>query len=101
MSQRNETPPAGVELVPDDVNEELNKVEKSAHKKIVQKIMDDPEFGKRLQEDPEGTLSDESLLDELGLAEDVEGHRPYRSKWRYHWYYGYIHYTRRLGWHTH
>ena len=97
MSQQK--PPSDVELVPDDVNDELDKVEKSAHKKLVQKIMDDHEFGKKLQEDPEGTLSDESLLDELDLADDVEGHAPYRSKWRYHWYYGLIHYRRR-GWYT-
>lgn len=102
MSDQREAPPPGVEIIPDDVNEELDKIENSAQKKLIQKVMDDHDFGRRLIENPEEALSDEAVLDELGVGEEVEGHAVWRSKWRWKCYYTYYrawaHYKRGYWW---
>ena len=98
MTEGNASPPEGVEIIPDDVNDELNKIEMAAHKKLIQKVMDDPEFATKYRDDPRGTLGDWALAEELGVADEVEGHARWNSKWRNHWHYGWMHYTRRGGW---
>ena len=87
MSDQREAPPPGVEIIPDDVSAEMDKIEIRAHKKLVQKIMDDHEFGQKLIDDPAAALDDPALAEELGLSEEVEGHARWVSKWRYKCYY--------------
>lgn len=103
MSDQREAPPPGVEVIPDDINEELTKIEHSAQKKLIQKVMDDHDFGRRLIENPEAALSDEDVLEELGVSEEVEGHHArHRSNWRYKCYYsnwyGWAHYKGGVWW---
>ena len=88
MSQR-EAPPPGVETVPEDVNEELDRIDRENEKKVLQKVMDDPDFGRRLMENPAEALA--SVQDEIGLVEEVEGHshNRYYTKWRWKCYYSY------------
>ena len=99
MSDQREAPPPGVEIIPDDVSEELDRIEAQAQKKLIQKIMDDHEFGQKLIDNPEEALSDPALADELGVSEEVEGHLRWETKWRYKCYYtayrGWAHLKRR------
>ena len=87
MAQQMEPPPAGVEVMPEDVQEELNRIELQAQNKFIEKIMNDPAFGQRFLDDPESVLRDESLADELGYVDEVEGHRLQKTKWRFKCYY--------------
>ena len=102
MSDQREAPPPGVEIIPDDVNEELTQIENQAQKKLIQKVMDDHDFGRRLIENPEEALSDQAVFDELGVGEEVEGHSHKRSRWRYKCYYsswyGWAHYKGGVWW---
>ena len=101
MKNEDGSPPPGVELIPEDVQEEMLRVEVKAQKDLIQRIMDDHDFGRLLIENPNEAFS-QSLVDELGLVDEVEGHAPYRSKWRqrcyYSSYYYWSHYKPRWGW---
>lgn len=102
MADQREAPPPGVETIPDDVNEELSRVEEQAQKKLIQKIMDDHDFGQRLIDNPEAALSESGLESELGVGDEVEGHARWRTKWRWKCYYTYYrawaHYKRGYWW---
>ena len=101
MSQQREAPPPGVETIPEDVQEELNRIDRENEKKVLQKVIDDPDFGRRLIEDPARSLKD--AQDDLGLVEEVEGHHHGRwiTRWRYKcaysYWYAWAHHTRH-GW---
>lgn len=102
MSREQEAPPPGVELIPEDVQEEMRRIEAAAHKRLVQKIMEDHDFGRRLMENPEAALTEPGVLESLGVDDEVEGHRLYRSKWRWKCFYSYYrawaHYRPKYGW---
>lgn len=95
-------PPAGAELIPDDVQEEMSKLERVAQKKLIQRIMDDHEFGKRLMNDPKAALDESDIASEAGIDDEASGHYHMRSRWRvkcyYSAYYAWAHFSGGYWW---
>lgn len=82
MAQDRKEPPPGVEVMADEDQKELDRLDKELNRAIIEKIMNDPDFGRKLIDSPQEALKEANLVPEMAEAEAHGASRRY-SKWRY------------------
>jgi hypothetical protein len=81
--------PEGAQMVPDEVKQELERTEREAMEKVLDRVAEDPAFRQKLLDDPDGALQDIGLEGEFdihmagqGELSEVAG----QSRWWSYWY---------------